>query len=178
MQILGLLLILINIGALAVPITGAVIMYRDNLSGLVIPPELNQLIDETSEIGSEIQLPQFVNYTYDQEDKMITLVFNFTNPINLNVTINAISSDILCTEHSFNLGYVELATPVKLSKGVTAYFTVIFDWTLDAENHFLIEHATESTIDITLENMVIDVSGIIVEAPITYNIDNIPIPQV
>lgn len=178
MQILGLLLILINIGAIAVPVTGAVLMYRDNLAGLVIPPELDQLIDETSDIGSQLQLPQFVNYTYDQEAKIITLIFNFTNPFNLNITVNNISADILCNEHNLYLGSVGIADSFELNKDVTAYITIIFAWTLEAENHFLNEHIDESTIDVILENIVVDISGITIEAPNTYNIDNIPVPTV
>ena len=176
MQILGLVLILINIGAIAAPVTGAVIMYRDNISELIIPPEINQLINDIETLGSEIQLPEFVNYTYDQTAKIVTVIFKFTNPFNLNVTINSIAADIECTEHSISLGHFGISNPVELNKDVTAYIIGVFAWTTVAENHFLTEHVSDSSISISLENIIVDISGITIEAPMSYNIGNIPIP--
>ncbi len=178
MQMLGLVLILINIGAIAAPVAGAAIMYRDNLSALVVPPEMNQLIDETEAVGSQIQLPQFVNYTYDQVAKTVTVIFNFTNPFNLNVTINSLAADVVCNEHGVTLGRAGISNPVELNKNVTVFITTFFVWTADAENHFLTEHMGESSIGISLENIVVDISGITVETPSSYNIGNIPIPTV
>ena len=178
MQMLALVLILINIGAIAGPVVGVAIVYRDNLSELVIPPEINQLIEETAVAGSQIQLPQLVNYTYNPVAKTVTAVANFTNPFNLNVTINSLTADVVCNEHSLTLGHARMANPVDLDKDETAYITTVFVWTTDTENHFLTQHLTESNISISLKNIVVDISGITVEAPTCYNIGTIPIPQV
>jgi hypothetical protein len=178
MQILGLVLILINIGAIAGPVAGVAIVYRDNLSELVIPPEINQIVEETSVAVSEFQLPQLVNYAYDPIAKTVTVVANFTNPFNLNVTINSLVADVVCNEHKVTLGHAGIAYPVELNRGVTAYITAVFAWSVDAEIHFLTQHLGESSISISLENIVVDISGITVEAPASYNIGNIPLPQV
>lgn len=174
MQALGLVLVLINIGVIVGPVAAAVIVYSDNLPALVVPPQVNQLINETAELGSQIQLPQLVNYTYNQTAKTVTVIFNFTNPLNLNVTVNALSANVVCNEHNFNLGHVGITNPVELNKDTPAYITAVFSWTTEAENHFLTNHATKSTISISLENIIVDISGITVEAPSRYNIGNIP----
>jgi len=45
MQTLSVVLLLISIGCIVGPIGGAVIMYRDNLSGLVVTPQINSIIN-------------------------------------------------------------------------------------------------------------------------------------
>ncbi|MGF3522745.1 MAG: hypothetical protein ACQXXJ_06580 [Candidatus Bathyarchaeia archaeon] len=178
MQTLGLVLALINILAIAAPVATAVIVYSDNLPALIIPPEVNQLVEETAELGPQIQLPQLVNYTYDQTAKTVTVIFNFTNPLNLNVTVNALAANVVCNDHNFYLGHVGTSSPVELNKDTPAYITAAFSWTTEAENHFLTDHANEDNISISLEDIVVDISGITVEAPSRYNIGNIPIPRV
>jgi hypothetical protein len=178
MQMMALALILVNIGVIVAPLAGVAIIYRDNLSELVVPPEVTQLIGDTSINGSQIQLPQFVDYTYDAAAKTVTVIFNFTNPLNLNVTINSLSADVVCNEHGLSLGHVGIVNPVELDRGITAYILVVFSWTAEAENHFMAEHAGQDAISISLTNIVVDISGITVEAPASYDIGNIPIPQV
>lgn len=178
MQTLGAVLALINIAAIVAPLAAAVVVYSGNLPALVIPPEANQLIEETAELGSQIQLPQLVNYTYDQTARKVTVIFNFTNPLNLNVTVNALAANVVCNEHNFNLGHLGIANPVELNKDTPAYITAVFSWTTDAENHFLTNHASEDSVSISLEDIVVDISGITVEAPSRYNIGNIPLPKV
>jgi hypothetical protein len=178
MQLLGLVLVLVNIGAILGPVAGVAIIYRDNIAGLVIPPEVTQLVNETASAATQIQLPQLLNYTYDQNAKTVTVVFNFTNPLSLNVTVNSLAADVVCNEHNVLLGHVGIASPVELKMNVTAYLTVIFAWTSEAQNHFIADHASQSSIGVSLRDIVVDIGGITVEAPTSYNIGNIPIPQV
>ena len=100
MQLLALVLVLVNIGAVLGPVAGVAIIYRDNLAGLVVPPEVTQLVNETTSAASQIQLPQLLNYTYDQNAKTVTVVFTFTNPLSLNVTVNSLAADVICNEHN------------------------------------------------------------------------------
>ena len=44
MQLLGIVLILINVGAIATPIVGVVLMHSNDLSELIIPPEVEEII--------------------------------------------------------------------------------------------------------------------------------------
>ena len=47
MQILGLILILINVGAIVGPIAGVVVVYSNNLQEIVIPPEVQNIVGNT-----------------------------------------------------------------------------------------------------------------------------------
>jgi hypothetical protein len=171
-------LILVNIGAILGPVAGVAVIYRDNIAGLVIPPEITQLINETTSASNQIQLPQFVSYSYDQYAKTVSVIFNFTNPFNLNLTVNSLSADVKCNAQSVTLGHVGITNPVDLYYGETAYINVVFAWTPEAENHFLTEHVSQTSISISLENIVVDINGITIETPTRYNIGNIPIPKV
>ena len=51
MQILGLVLILISVGSIAVPVVGVVIIYSDDLSQLIIPSELEDVPVDVQEVG-------------------------------------------------------------------------------------------------------------------------------
>jgi hypothetical protein len=44
MQVVSVILVLISIGTIAAPVGAVVFMYRDNLTGLVIPPQLEGII--------------------------------------------------------------------------------------------------------------------------------------
>ena len=45
MQALSVVLLLISVGCIVGPIAGVVIMYKDNLSQLVIPSQINNLLN-------------------------------------------------------------------------------------------------------------------------------------
>jgi hypothetical protein len=177
MQLMALFLILINVSVVFAPIACAAIVYRDNLSGLVVPPQVNELISQVTINTSQIVLPQMVDYAYDTAAKTVTVIFNFTNPMDLNITVNALSADVVCYDHNVMLGHVEIAYPVALEPDVTVYLLAVFSWTEAAENHFISEHSGQSAVDISLTNISIDVSDLIIEAPISYHIGYIPIAQ-
>ena len=196
MQVLGLVLILINVGAIVGPIAGVVIVYRSNLLDLVVPPEVQEIIGNTinsvtasnpsnpsgtpsspdNPSGGNLALPQYVSSSYDPVARTVTAIFNFTNPFNFNVSINAVSADVKCHAHTFLLGHAAMSNPVEVPPMQTADITVIFTWTEAAQEHFQKEHAGQTTINVDLLNITVNVSGISIETPETYNVD-IPISQ-
>ncbi len=175
MQLLGLVLILINVVAVAAPVGAVVVIYRDDLTQLVVPPEIEEITDSTLTASQSFTLPQFVSSTYDVATKTVTVTFNFTNPFNLNMTINSVSADVQCNDHKFTLGHASLNNAVKLDFNETANLTVNFKWTQEAEAHFLAQHAGAKTININLINVGVDVSGITIETPQTVNIGEVPL---
>jgi hypothetical protein len=176
MQILGLVLILINVGTIAGPVAGVALIYQNNLIELVIPPQVQQIVTDTIDTGRSLHLPQYVNSTCDPSTGTVTATFSFTNPFDLNLTINSMSADVQCHTHSFPLGHVAIINPVQLSAGETATVTIVFTYTEAAENHFQTEHAGETSIGIDLVNSSLDISGISVEAPQLVTAPNVPIP--
>ena len=194
MQVLGLILILINVGAVVGPIAGVVVIYNNNLQEMVIPPEVQQIVgnaintitltspnnpsnatpDQSNSSNVNLELPQYVSASFDPVAKTVTAVFNFTNPFNVSLAINALSADVLCHAHSFMLGHAELSNPMEIPSMQTQDITVVFTYTDAAQQHFLSEHAGQSTVNVDLKNMTINISGITVETPEVYNVD-IPI---
>ncbi|MGZ4928953.1 MAG: hypothetical protein ACXV76_11895 [Halobacteriota archaeon] len=193
MQILGLILILINVGAIVGPIAGVVVIYSNSLQEIVIPPEVQNIVGNTintltltspnnpsnapnqgDSSNVNLQMPQYVSASFDPVARTVTAVFNFTNPFNVSLAINALSADVQCHAHSFVLGHAELSNPVTIPAMETQDITIVFTYTDAAQQHFLIEHAGQSTVNVDLKNITINVSGITVETPEVYNVD-IPI---
>jgi hypothetical protein len=198
MQVLGLILILINVGAIVGPIAGVVVVYRSNLQDLVVPPEVLEIVgntinsvtsstpnnpsgapsnpDNNPSGGGNLALPQYVSSSYDPVARTVTAIFNFTNPFNFTISINDISADVQCHAHSFMLGHAAISNPVDVPPMQTADITVIFAWTVAAQEHFQTAHAGQTSINVDLLNITVNVSGISIETPETYNVD-IPISQ-
>jgi hypothetical protein len=196
MQALGLILILINVGAIVGPIAGVVVVYHSNLQELVVPPEVQEMVGNTINVltssspnnpsnapsnldnpsNGNLELPQYLNSSYDAVARTVTVIFNFTNPFNFSITINAVSADVQCHAHSFLLGHAAISNPVEIPPMQTQDITVIFTATEVAQEHIQKEHAGQATVNVDLVNITIDISGISIETPQTYNVD-IPISQ-
>jgi len=191
MQLLGILLILINVGAIAGPLAGVVIVYRDNLEEMVVPPEVKEIVDNTMTVFTSgnpssnpdnpsnpddtetvsFQLPQYVSSSYDPVARTITATFNFTNPLNFTMTINAVSADVKCHAHGVLLGNAAITNAVEIPPTETRDITVTFVWTETAQQHFLEEHVGQTSINADLVNITVNLSGISIETPETYNVD-------
>ena len=117
MQVLGLLLILINVGAFAVPITGVVIIYSNDLTQLIIPPDIEEVLSETINMDESIGLPVYVSSSYDVSSRTAQAIFNFSNPLNFSISLNVLSADLECTTHRFSLGSASLNNQVQLNAG-------------------------------------------------------------
>ena len=114
MQTIGVILIIINILTVAAPIAVIATSYQSDFSELIVPPQITQIMNDTFPSGLEIQLPTLVNATIDNASHAVTLTVNFTNPINYNLTLKAITADIQCKNHNFSLGNVALSEPIQI----------------------------------------------------------------
>jgi hypothetical protein len=176
MQILGLILILINVGAIAAPVTAVAVVYSSNPVEMVIPPEVEQIVNSTINTGESVQPPQYISSTFDPSTKTITASFSFTNPYNLNMRIKSVSADVKCATDDFMLGNASLVTPVQLDARSTAVINIIFTWTQEAEDHLNTMHSEQTNLDVILVNLGVDVSGITVQVPQSIDL-NVPLVQ-
>lgn len=165
MQALGLLLLLINIGAVVAPVAAVAVIYQNNLLEIVVPSEAQNVVSSAIESGDTLKLPEYESYTYDREARIASVTFKFTNPLDLDLTVNSVSADVKCLDHGLALGTAALKDRVQLNAKATVTMTVVFSWTQAAEEHFIAKHANESKIKIELVNLVLDVSGITIETP-------------
>jgi hypothetical protein len=176
LQILGLILILINVGAIAAPVTAVAVVYSSNPLEMVIPPQVEQIVNSTINTGESVQPPQYISSTFDPSTKTITASFSFTNPYNLNMKIKMVSADVKCAADDFMLGNASLVTPVQLDAGATAVINIIFTWTQEAEDYLNTMHSGETNLDVRLVNLGVDVSGITVQVPQSIDL-NVPLVQ-
>jgi hypothetical protein len=75
LHVLGLILVLINIGAIAAPVTAVVVMHQNNLVEIIVPPEVEEIVTNTFNIGSSFSLPQLIDSEYNQEDRTVIATF-------------------------------------------------------------------------------------------------------
>ena len=165
MQYLGLVLILLNIGAIAAPITGVVLIYSNDLSQIIIPTEVEEIVSNTIGTDESIELPQYISSSYDPISRTAQVIFSFTNPFDFNLNLNTVSANIVCLGHNVALGSATLDYPVTIEQEETKEIIINFVWTQAAESHFLSQHTGESNVDVKLIDMQLDVSGINIEVP-------------
>jgi hypothetical protein len=186
LNILGALLVILNVATVLGPIAGVALVYQDNLQEMVIPPQLQEILNGdaggTSEqnsltilAGGDLQLPQFVSASADAASRSVTLVLNFSNPFNYDLNMNLISADIVCSEHGFTLGHASLVQPTVLKGMETTEMAIVCQWTIEAENHFLTSHTGESGVDVDVVGLTVDVNGITIQTSEPFHIPDLPI---
>jgi hypothetical protein len=174
MDKIRLLLTVITIAIIAVPLVGILLANQGNLLGLIIPPEVNDIIDTLSSGGNSNgpMLEPAGEPQYNEAARTVTMTFDFTNPLPFDVTINSMSGGVECAAHGFPLGNVSLDKPVSIAKGETKQLTLLGTWTEDAITHFRTEHAGEKMVDANLVNFIVDVKGIQVEMDQSIQVPN------
>ena len=165
MQKVKIILTLITIITIVGPLAGELILYRNDLSGLIIPPEIANLVNGGLTNGSlvtgePLKPPQLVSSLYDPISRTINFSFNFTNPFKFDLTIKSMSANVECTQHGYPLGQVSLANPAHLDTGETALIPVKGTWTEEAVELFATAHAGAKTINVDLTGLNVDISGI------------------
>jgi hypothetical protein len=191
-----LLLVLFTIGTAVGPLAGVVVVYRNNLLGLVVPPEIgngsfSNLVTGNAPNGSPGEgpnaangslgqgpfgLPQYVSMQSDPTSRSYSMTFNFTNPLNFDLTLNSMSANVEDAQDGFPLGPVSLSSPVHLVAGETSLITVNGTWTEDAANHLATVHAGAKTFDVDLVGLHVDMGGVNLQLNDRMTIPNVPIP--
>jgi hypothetical protein len=170
-----LILTVITIAINVVPVAGILLVYQNNLPGLVVPPEIDKITNGGFITEETLEPPVFVDSQYNVTSQTVTLTFQFTNPFNFDVTINSMSADIQCDAHNFPLGHATLNNRVNIRASETATITVLGTWTQDAINHFQTAHTGAQSIDVELVGLTINVNGINVQTNEHIKISNVPI---
>jgi hypothetical protein len=186
MQVVGVVLLLISVGLVVGPVGAVVIIYRDDLTGLVIPSEIQGALNgDTSFIlndnfGSQdgdldtllssFVAPTFVSATFDQTTNTFNVKVNVTNPLNYNLTLNTLTAQIQTPEGQ-HLATIDTANPIIIPSGQSTIIQVDGTWTQAGES-FITAHIQDPEITVALANMVVDVNGIRVarDNPITVTI--------
>ena len=157
-----LILTVITIAISVVPVAAILLVYQNNLLGLIIPPELNEIADNLMSSGGAngLELKPVGPPQYDEASRTVTLTFQFKNTFPVDLSINSMSGNVECAAHSFPLGTVTLDKPVSIGVGETKTIIVLGTWTEEAIGHLQTAHTGEETIDANLVGLTVDVKGI------------------
>ena len=172
MQLVGVILLLISVGTVVGPVGAVAYTYRDNLAQMVVPTQLNEIVNGTN---SAFLTPVFVGSQVNVLARTFSVTVNFTNTLGYDLTINSVSAQAVCTEHNYSLGTIGLASPAMALANETTTITVSGSWTQDAENHILSQHLGATSVDVNLIELTIDVNGVTVQQNEPVSVGNIPI---
>jgi hypothetical protein len=188
MQVVGILLTILSITLVVAPVGAVVIIYQNDLTQLVIPPQINGLINSegssflVNNTGSGIEggdslvsnfiTPKFVSADIDNAANTFTVIVDVTNNVNYTFVLDTFSTDIRTTTDNYHLVTVELGNSVTLTPGGTSRVTIVGAWTDEAETHFINHYSGASTINVQLVNTTIQVNGISITLsdPITIDV--------
>jgi hypothetical protein len=170
-----LILTVITIAINVLPIAGILLIYQNNLLGLVIPPEINKIMNDNPITEESLGNLTLVDSQYDATSRTVALTFKFTNPFKFDLSVNSMFADVQCDAHDFPLGHATISNPVDVRAGETATIDVVGTWTQDAISHFQTAHAGAQNIDIELVGLAINVNGISVQTDERVKIPNFPI---
>jgi LEA14-like dessication related protein len=156
MEIIRVLLVLTSLGITLGPIAAGIIIYRDNLTALIVPENQN-LMAESPKI-------EYVDARYDAAAKEVLFRFNVTNPYNITITLDSLSADLQCSDHQVPLGSISVSDAAKtVPAESSALIEIIATYTPQGENHVETSHAGQTSIYVDVVNLTIDVQGINVQ---------------
>lgn len=194
MQAIGIILLLISVGTIVGPVGATVIVYRDDLSQLVITPQIRDIMNGNSNIfpqgnnGNQngngdsglggLMSPTFISAQSDIATQTFSAVFSVTNSFNYDLTLNSFSANALISQQQIPSGSISLANPVTVPAGQTSQLTLTGQWTQQAQDYIIANYPTSTSIDIFVKDVTINVNGIIVESSDTIEIGNVPFSMV
>jgi len=156
------------------PLLGVVYMYRDNLIGLVLPPETSGAYSLTNNEISNLNLTQLqslqpikplANPTYNQTTGDFSYPLNFTNPLPQALQLDGLSADIK-TGNGQLLGTISIPDAIHVESGQSA----VIDITGNINQAVLDAYKAQygSNAKVSVENINITVGGI------SLHLDDIP----
>ena len=173
---LTMLSILIVIG----PLAGVAYVYRDNLLGLVIPPQVKSLVSGGNSAGSQsqpqFQTPQLVGQPqYNAQTGAVTVSFNFTNPLTNQISIDQLSAEVI-SEDGVSLGNISINQQIQMTPGETSTINVSGILNQNAISQFEAQNPGVSGINISLANLNVDVAGVNVHMDQVNNVGQLQLP--
>lgn len=170
------------------PVGAVVVLYRDDLSGLVIPPQIQEIMAGNSSLfgdgggqDGEHSLgpitPTFVSAQINPETRTFTVNVNVANNLDYNLTLNMFNATVESSQNKMELATITLASPVVIYAGSAATVTVTGAWTPAAESYLISNYADATSINVELINTTIDVNGVTIQLTQAIEVGEIPLTQ-
>ena len=177
MQALSIVLLLLSIGTILGPIGAVVVIYHNDLSQLVIPPQIRDIMNGNSNLiphgnsdgnGNSgldgLMKPVFVSAQSNVAAHTFTGIFNVTNTLNFTLTLNSFSTDVEFTQANIPAGSLSLSSPVTVLAGETSQLIISGHWTQEAQHYIANNYPGATSMDITLTNIAININGITIQS--------------
>jgi hypothetical protein len=151
------------------PIVTQVFIHRDNIVGLVIPPEFDSLINAATDdlsnadavniAGVSFQLPVLSDVHISHQNNTIEMVYTFSNPIDSKITLTAMDAEVVCVDHNFVLGTVSIEpTPFEPKQTLNIPVTCILS--AQALEHIATNHKEQNSIKAEFKNFSVELIGV------------------
>jgi hypothetical protein len=167
-------LTVVSVLIILVPIAGAVYLYSDNLLGLIVPPQINNLLQNNQQ--QEFKPPQPTGTPqYNPQTGAFTLSFAVTNPFDAPITISSLTGQVKAQDYNVILGNVSLLQPVNLTPKETQ--TVTTTGTIDptAANQIKAQNPNADNVEVSLEDVAVTLGGVTVKIGDVPNVGVIPL---
>jgi len=175
---LTLLTIAITVG----PLLGMVYIYRDNLLGLVLPPDTQGMANLTNSSPNMATLENLNpissigNPTYDQNTGKFSYPVNFTNPLPQQISVENLSANIVCTENGAKLGTVTIPNSLTLQPGNSSIIDITGNINQQVLHQYKSQYGNGDNVNVSLENFNVTVGGVTLHLDQISNIGTIQIP--
>ena len=169
---LTLLTIAITVG----PLVYVVFIYRDNLVGLVLPPQFANLGQNLGQsmsngnlsssqfniTGSDFQMPQLVSAPqYNPDTGEFSLSVNVTNPLTNELSIDQLSVQIQSKDNNALVGNISIPQPINIQPGESSIINVTGIMPQDMFNQISGQNTGNIDVNnIILKNLDVVVGGI------------------
>jgi len=165
---------ILSVMIIVVPLVVEVYVYKDNLEGLVLPPQIKDLMNggnngnsgsftypQSSASSSlpNFQMPQPVGQPqYDPATGAFNYPFNFTNPLSTQLTLTQLSAQVV-TEDGTPIGNISIPQTISIAPGANSIITVAGNLNTEEVNQLAARYQS-GNLNIALNNVNVVVGGV------------------
>ena len=165
---------ILSVMIIVVPLVVEVYVYKDNLEGLVLPPQIKDLMnggnskssgsstDPQSSASSSLpnfQMPQPVGQPqYDPATGAFNYPFNFTNPLSTQLSLTQLSAQVV-TEDGTPIGNISIPQTISIAPGANAIIAVVGNLNTEEVNQLAAQYQS-GNLNIALNNVNVVVGGV------------------
>jgi len=147
----------------------------------VVPPQIKSLVSGGNSTGSQsqpqFQTPQIVGQPqYNAQTGAFALSFNFTNPLTNGISIDNLSAEITSADYSVSLGNISLSQPINIASGETSIINISGILNQNAISQLEAQNPGVNSINISLENLNVEVAGITVHMDQVNDVGQLQLP--
>ncbi|MCL2134288.1 MAG: hypothetical protein FWH37_01875 [Candidatus Bathyarchaeota archaeon] len=175
MNKLKLFLTIISVLIAVTPITTQIIIHRDNIVGLILPPTISDILaggtddlstaDSVNFAGMNFSLPVIVGDPVLFQNNTVKLTYIFTNPLDGKITVTSMNAELVCTDHSFTLSKDIFVDPITLEPKQTVNLNVTCVLSAKAIEHIKTQHQGENSINTEFKNFSVELTDIKITMP-------------